>query len=69
MAWRIDEVNFIFVLITRIGPANGAILSGDGNTAFTLEVARVHDEPVLTACELVEVFGTEHARLIKEAVG
>jgi hypothetical protein len=69
VAWGVDQVDLVFLLVARVGPLDGAILRGDGDAAFTLEVTRVHDEAVLATRELVEVLGAEHAGLVEQAVG
>ena len=69
VARGVDQVDLIFLLVARVGPLDRAILGGDRDAAFALEVARVHDQAVLAASELVEVLGTEHAGLVEKSVG
>jgi len=69
VARGVDQVDLVFLLVAGIGPLDRAVLGGDRDAAFALEVARVHDQAVLAAGELVEVLGPEHAGLVEEAVG
>ena len=69
MTWGIDQVNLIFLFVAWVDPLDRAVLGSDCNTAFTLEVTRVHDEAVLTTGELIKVLSPEHAGLVKKAVG
>ena len=69
MAGGVDQVDLELLARARVGPADGAIFGGDGDAAFALKVAGVHDEAVLAALELVEVLVAEHAGLVEQPVG
>ena len=68
MAWRVDEVDFVFVFVF-VGVTNGTVFGSDGDATFAFEVAGVENQVVLAACEFIEVFCAEHARLIEHLVG
>ena len=63
-AWpgRVDQVDL------HIADADAAVLGQDGDAAFAFLVVGVHDQAVLPADELVELLGTEQARLPEHLV-
>ena len=67
VAGRVDDVDLVLLAVRR-GVGDGAVLGEDGDTTFALQVIGVHDQPVLPAGELVQLFGTEHPGLIEHFV-